>query len=232
MGAIPRCTNEAGRSTNGDEVEEDEAAKDEELVSEDESVSEEESTSKEKRASATNIHRQAEHLKAEAEKLVHRAEEKVGKTFKRAEEKVKRIMDTSNIVDTLKQVEKTFMGKMDAVIGEIRSYSQQVTDAARSQGAAVAANARRLGQHVTERFLGRKETPTERVTHWICDHHWYLVAFFVTLVLAIPVAWYLKCRCCRTSKPALPARSRSRTKQPRGAAAGARRTHRVTSDEE
>lgn len=244
MGAIPNCTNKANQSTNEDETEGNEVEKTEdekESLSEDESASAHESTeastSKEQLGSATNINRQAEHLKSEAEKLVHRAEEKVGQTFKRAEEKVKRIMDTSNVVDTLKQVEKTFMGKMDAVISEIRSYSQQVTDAARSQGAAVAANARRLGQHVTEKILGRKETPTERATHWVTDH-WYLLAFFVTLVLAIPVAWYLKCRCChnapQTNKPAVPARSHSRTKQPRatGTAAGTRRAHQATSDEE
>ena len=93
-------------------------------------------------------------LKKKTSEFVKLAEDKVGATFKKAEEKVKNLMDT-NVVESLKQVERTFLSKLDTVIEEIRKYTGQVSETVQSRGAAFAKNAKHLGKQVSHRITGR-----------------------------------------------------------------------------
>lgn len=191
---IPNCTNpieDVSPGSNGEQSDLENVSEEEPNGSEGESA-EQESTDQR----SVNV----DQIKKKTSEFVKLAEDKVGETFKKAEKKVKNLIMDTNVVESLKQVEKSFLGKLDAVIEEIRKYSAQVSESVQSRGAAFAKQAKHLGNQVSHRLTGRPLAPLpwwERVIDWTVAN-WYIVAMVVSLLVLIPTICFFKCAWCKS----------------------------------
>ena len=193
---IPDCTNPEEDSSLGSNDEQSDSGN---VSDQDQEASAGEQVEEESvdQQGNTNV----DHLKKKTSEFVKRAEDKVGATLKKAEEKVKNLIMDTNVVESLKQVERTFLSKLDTVIEEIRKYTAQVSDTVQSHGATFAKHAKHIGNQVSHRITGRPLAPVpwwERIIDWAVTN-WYLVAMAVSLLVLIPSICFLRCAWCKSS---------------------------------
>lgn len=104
-------------------------------------------------------------------------------------------MNQTHLSDTLKQAEKSMLGRLDSLIASIRGYSKVAMAEAAKQATVIskhlAAYAHQAAVALNLKSASVAASPLEELL-FIGRQYWYIIAAVLTLLLAIPLVWVIR----------------------------------------